>query len=592
MGSLYKIQPDVQSTAEAIAAALNVETEIIDDEGTVLGATGRIRGELLTKRSDIYVTLYVIEHKRPLVLNTPGHHKICQPCYAKNDCFFTAGIYYPITIKGICHGVISLVGFNEHQKTILLNNETNFIEFIGKMADMLSTKLQQAIITEELFKTNQYMEAIINSVHEGIISCDGSGIVTHFNQTAERNYGISNLEAIGQPISKVLPSALLNKALTEGKSFYEEKIQCNNKDNEPISLISNAMIIKNNNAIIGGVESFSDESKIFRVAYRLSNSDNSTVFDNIIGTSAIINKIKQSALKVAHSSSTVLITGESGTGKELFARAIHGASHKSKGPFVPVNCSAIPDSLLESELFGYEKGAFTGARTEGKLGKFELANEGTIFLDEIGDMPIYLQVKILRVLQDKMVQRVGGTKNIHLNARVIAATNKNLKDEIAKHNFREDLYYRINVIPLTIPPLRERKEDISVLIKHFCLKYANILNTEIRGLSKEAMDILLKYKWPGNVRELENAIEYAINFCMSGDTITKEYLPTWLINNPEIDANKHQDFKEKLITSEKQILLEELETLGDSLNAKKQIAKKLGISLPTLYRKLRKCNLE
>lgn len=591
MGLLYKIQPDVQSTAEVIAAALNVETEIVDDESRVLGATGRVRGLLLTQRSDSHVSRYVIKHNRPFVLTNPGKHKICQPCIAKDECYFTGGIYYPITVKETCHGVISLVSFNEDQKFILMKNQHNFIDFVGKMADLLAAKLQQVNMMEELFKTNQYMEAIINSVHEGIISCDENGIITFFNQTAERNFGIPKHVAIGKPISEVLPNSLLNKALSKRKSIFEERIQCKNINGETINLISNAIIIKNNDTIVGGVESFSEEEKIFRVAYRLSNMGYATALDNIIGISETIKKTKQAALQVAKSSSTILITGESGTGKELFARAIHSASHRSKEPFIAINCSAIPDSLLESELFGYERGAFTGAKSEGKPGKFELANGGTIFLDEIGDMPLHLQAKILRVLQEKTIQRVGGIKNIPVDVRIIAATHQNLKELIAKKQFREDLYYRLNVIPLMIPPLRERREDIPVLIDHFCQKYATVLNKEIRGISKEAMDILLKYKWPGNVRELQNAIEYSINFCMNEDIITKDHLPSWLIKATETDHLEHEDLKEKLKISEKQILLEALETTGNSLEAKKQIAEKMGISLSTLYRKLRKYNL-
>ena len=353
---------------------------------------------------------------------------------------------------------------------------------------------------DELFKNNQYMEAIINSVHEGIISSDEHGIISLFNQTAERNLGISKNEAIGKPISKVIPNSLLYRALSERKSFYDENIQYKNKHDEGISLISNAVIVKNNDLIIGGVESFSDEEKIFRVVYRLSNQENDTAFNNIIGDSSIIKKTKQIALNVAQNSSTILITGDSGTGKELFARAIHCASRRSKEPFIAINCGAIPDSLLESELFGYERGAFTGARNEGKIGKFELANGGTIFLDEIGDMPLHLQVKILRVLQEKTIQKIGGIKNISVNVRVIAATNQNLKELINKKIFREDLYYRLNVIPLVIPPLRERREDIPVLVEYLCHKYANILNKEIRGLSEEVMNILQKYKWPGNIQ--------------------------------------------------------------------------------------------
>jgi len=222
------------------------------------------------------------------------------------------------------------------------------------------------------------------------------------------------------------------------------------------------------------VESFAKEDTIVKMAYRLSNSGAGAAFENIISDSLGMKEVKTRAEQVARNSSSVLITGESGTGKELFARAIHNSSPRREEPFIPINCSAIPDALLESELFGYEKGAFTGARNEGKPGMFELAGGGTVFLDEIGDMPLHLQAKILRVIQDRLVQRVGGGKAIPVDVRIIAATNQDLRKLIEQKKFRDDLFFRLNVIPLYIPPLKERREDILSLMMHFCEKYSNL----------------------------------------------------------------------------------------------------------------------
>ena len=295
---------------------------------------------------------------------------------------------------------------------------------------------------------------------------------------------------------------------------------------------------------------------------------------------------KGRASAIAKSPSTVLITGESGTGKELFARAIHNSSLRSENPFIPVNCSAIPDPLLESELFGYDGGAFTGAKASGKPGIFEMAEKGTIFLDEIGDMPLNLQVKLLRVLQEKAVQHVGGTKNIDIDVRVIAATNQNLMAKIEKGEFRKDLFYRLNVIPLVIPSLRERSQDIPALAAFLCDKYAPILNRRITGISEEALRILCEYQWPGNVRELENAIEYAINYTFDGEVITAGSLPAWLSQqtNPSSPLSI-----EKM--SEREKIKSLLIISGTSLEAKKQIAEILGVSLATLYRKIKKYDL-
>jgi PAS domain S-box-containing protein len=592
MGYLYKVQKDVQSIAEVISAALKLETEIVDEDYIVLGATGRIRGLLLHQRlSDSHINRYVMETRNPFVLTKPGRHKMCAPCSEKDDCYYLGGIYYPIKLKEKCFGVISLVGFNEMQKELLINNQNTFLDFTGKMADLLATKVQEVMMMEELRRTNEYLETIINSVREGIIACDHRGKITCFNQTAVMNYGITKEEALGRHISDLVPGSLLNKALQEGNSFYEEKIQSKNARGEIINLISNTTVIQEGENILGAVESFTPEENIYRVAFRLTNQEQTNVFDKIIGHSQGIKKLKKMVLDVAKTSSTILITGESGTGKELFARAIHHASLRAKEPFITINCSAIPDSLLESELFGYERGAFTGAKHEGKPGLFELARGGTIFLDEIGDMPLHLQVKILRVLQEKTIQKVGGTKNIPVDVRIIAATHRNLKEQMEKKLFREDLYYRLNVIPLTIPPLRERREDIVLLVNYLCEKYSASLQKEIRGLSPDAFQILYHYSWPGNVRELENAMEYAINFVPAGSIITRDYLPPWLGTQPALPALDPDNFKDRLQLSERQVLMEALEQTGTSLAAKKEIARNLNIGLATLYRKLKKHGL-
>ncbi len=587
MGSLFNVQKDVQSIAEVIASALKVETEIVDDKGMILGATGRIRGQLLTKRTDIFINRYVLDKKIPFILESPGKHRLCEPCMEKNECFYTAGIYYPINLNDTCYGAISLISFDDQQKEILMANQSSFMDFIGKMADLLAIKILEFSMMDRLSRTNEHLEAIVNSVTEGIISCDEDGIISFFNNTASELLGVSKKEVSGKHVSTFLPNSLISNCLSKKESLYEKKMVYTSSNGENITLISNATLVKSGDKIIGAVESFSEEEKLFRVAYRLSNSVNTTPLEQIIGESNIMRKLKRDVIKIASGSSTVLITGESGTGKELFARAIHSASPRSKEPFVAINCSAIPDTLLESELFGYEKGAFTGANTLGKIGKFELANEGTIFLDEIGDMPLHLQAKLLRVIQERTIQRVGGNKDIRVNVRIIAATHQNLKEMTNKKQFREDLYYRLNVIPLFIPSLRERPEDILLTINYMQMKYANLLNKRIAGISEEALDILKNYKWPGNIRELENAIEYATNFCPDDNIVHIDYLPDWLSSQD----HEESPYKQQLQKTEKQILQEAIQTMGNSLEAKDRIANMLGISISTLYRKLRKYDL-
>jgi Nif-specific regulatory protein len=277
---------------------------------------------------------------------------------------------------------------------------------------------------------------------------------------------------------------------------------------------------------------------------------------NMIGNSSSMQLVYENIIQVAQSNATVLIRGESGTGKELVAHAIHYSSPRGQKPFVKINCGAIPENLLESELFGYEKGAFTGA-FDRKQGKFELANGGTIFLDEIGELPPHLQVKLLQVLQEKEFERVGGVKTIKLNVRIIAATNTNLEEQIKQERFRKDLYYRLNVFPIYIPPLRERKTDILLLAEHFLAKYAQENNKQIIRISTLAIDLLNSYHWPGNVRELQNCMERAVLVC-NGDTIQSTHLPPTLQRVDTVEAREQVSLAHQVENFEKELIIDAL----------------------------------
>ncbi|MBF7083082.1 sigma 54-interacting transcriptional regulator [Desulfallas sp. Bu1-1] len=333
-----------------------------------------------------------------------------------------------------------------------------------------------------------------------------------------------------------------------------------------------------------------------------------TVFytvDHIIGNSPQMIDLKETLLKVAPRNSTVLITGESGTGKELFAQAIHAASLRRSGPFVKINCAAIPDTLLESEFFGYEEGAFTGSKRGGQIGKLEKANGGTVFLDEIGDLSFSLQAKLLRFIQDKEIQKLGASETKMSDVRVVAATNVNLDQMVKYKKFREDLYYRLNVVNLSIPPLRERKEDIRALVDCFIEKYNRLFGIQVTGLTQEVETIFQRYSWPGNVRELENVIERAFNV-IEGNVICKKHLPAQLANilGSEGSNRESEDFQQEngfsLTLSEGQTLAEImdqaekiiiLQALMKSKGNKAKAAQLLGISRPGLYKKLVKYNL-
>lgn len=304
--------------------------------------------------------------------------------------------------------------------------------------------------------------------------------------------------------------------------------------------------------------------------------------DDIQGNSEIIKSLKAKIKQIANSTSTVLITGETGSGKEVFAKAIHNSSLRSTFPFIAINCASIPENLLESELFGYEEGAFTGAKRSGKPGYFELAHRGTVFLDEIGDMPMYMQAKLLRVIQDRTILRVGGTRPIQVDIRVIAATNQNLDELILAKQFRSDLYYRLNVIPFSLPPLRMRKEDIETLSIHFLKQYTLLLHKNIPVFTTDVMNSLKAYNWPGNVRELENIIEHAVNM-ETTSVITLNSLPVYFLAQQKLTV---QQMKEKIANVEINAIKAALDKHGWDLKGKSQAAKELGIGVRTLYRKL------
>ena len=312
------------------------------------------------------------------------------------------------------------------------------------------------------------------------------------------------------------------------------------------------------------------------------------MINEIIGNSKEIQEVKKEILTFSKSRSNVLIQGESGTGKEMFARAMHQGSQCSNGPFIAVNCAAIPDNLLESELFGYEEGSFTGAIKGGRIGKFEVANGGTLFLDEIGELPIHLQPKLLRAIQEKKIQRVGGIDYIDTNIRIIAATNKNLFEMIETREFREDLYYRLGVIPIHIPALRDRSNDIMSLLNHFLQMYSNALEkSALRGFDDEVIMILMKYSWPGNVRELQNTVEYAVNHCL-GTYIKVEDLPKRIISNKKNSLIEPR----RLVDLEKDAIIDALKYYSGEKDAKTKAYVALGMSKAMFYRKIKEYGIK
>lgn len=373
-------------------------------------------------------------------------------------------------------------------------------------------------------------ESIMESIADGVFTVDSQWNVTFFNRAAEEITGVPRCEAIGRKCWEVFRSSIcdgacaLDHCIKHDQRLSNKSIFILKPDGSKLSVSISASPLRDESGrIVGGVETFRDITAIQLMRQKLEGL---YTLDDIVTKSQMLIRVLQILPQIAASDSTVLILGESGTGKELFARALHNLSRFKNGPFVAVNCGALPDNLLESELFGYKAGAFTDAKTD-KPGRFLAAQDGTILLDEIGDMPLPLQVKILRVLQEKKFEPLGSVKSISTNARIIAATNRDLQTMVGEGRFRDDLFYRLNVVQIRLPALRERPEDVPLLINHFVTRHNCLTGKDIHGVSEDVYQMLLKHPFPGNVRELENIIEYAFILCPGG-YIQAEHLPEYL----------------------------------------------------------------
>ena len=517
MINLNFIRKDIQNIAEAISSVLEIDVTIVDSSLVRIAGTGTYFHKIGQQLEEYSAFKYSLTTKKELIIEDPKSNEICNECYTREVCKEFAEVCCPIVYDDKSYGVIGLIAFTKEQADVIKFRKDDLMNFLHKMADLISSKLKAEIKTYEVELEKKKLKTLLDNMDKAVVSLDKDANIEKYNLKFKEIFEVKG-NIIGSFIGDVLNFAKDNNfndinndkscsftyrgAKKEFKGIYNIK---------PIIL---------NEELKGYVLDFIDKVDAIKNYNKISN-DHKIYLENIIGSSYAINKSKEEALMASKTNSTVLITGESGTGKELFARAIHNHSCRAGNPFIAINCAAIPDNLLESELFGYEEGAFTGALKGGKKGLFEQAHNGTIFLDEIGDMPIYLQTKLLRVLQENQVMRVGGESVIDIDVRVIAATNKNLLEMIRQEKFRADLYYRINVLPINIPSLRERKEDISMMLNYFMKKKRNI--------SDEAKEILNKYSWPGNIRELKNTAMYIDIMCMDDKVKTCD-LPHNLTN--------------------------------------------------------------
>jgi sigma-54 dependent transcriptional regulator, acetoin dehydrogenase operon transcriptional activator AcoR len=572
---LIKIKETVGKYANVLSEILKVDVEIVDSNLVRVAGTGRFNVQLDKDMSpEGHVYKRVIERGEKTVIDNPGQHEACLLCAKRGHCDETFDMSAPIKLYDRVVGVIGLVCFTLDQKAHIMNNFNAFMNFLDQISDLIASKTVEEMERQKTLLMMQILGNVVEKVEQGVMIVQGDRL-TNLNDAGHRildlpssrlplNIEISRMEMYQEDHYHYRLGLQGRERVVRGREFqmYPEY-----QDSYRVIL-------------------FHEDTRTAR--YLASGSwDELRGMDQFIGISPQVSELKNQARRIARSSSSVLITGESGTGKEMLARAIHEESPRSNGPLVILNCAAIPENLLESELFGYVRGAFTGADPRGKPGKFEMAQGGTLFLDEIGDLPLFLQSKILRTVERKEVGRLGSNRTFKLDVRIISATNKNLEDMIGRKSFREDLFYRLNVVPLHIPPLRERPEDLERLTRFFIDQLSRIFDRKVILVEEEVWKALREYSWPGNVRELENTIEYLFNLLGDENVVRRKMLPPRLFGS----GKPRPDPVFNLRRSEKKSIRDALRKYGSSLQGKREAAAQLGISISTLYRKTKEYGL-
>jgi len=447
------------------------------------------------------------------------------------------------------------------------------------------------MMMDKLLKDPKFLVEVFQTMRDGLMIVDVNGTILYFNKAAEEITGYSREEVIGKECTLLDSDTcviLTESGRQKNCDLFEKGVVCNKKcrirshDGRSVYLLKNAVVLRDDTGnVVGAVESITDITSLYMKEIELEELKQELRqeywFMGLLGKSAPMQRLFEQIRNAATSEAPVLIHGESGAGKNLVAHAIHKLSRRKEGPFIQMNCGSLNDQLLESELFGHKKGSFTGAISD-RMGRFEAAHDGTIFLDEIGDMPMLMQVKLLRVLEEKIVERVGDHKPIQVNIRLVSATNKDLYHLVPKDKFREDLLYRINSIFIKVPPLRERAEDIPVIAFHYLKKISIVNNKDIRSISPQAMEIIKNYAWPGNVRQLINALEHSAITC-KGDAIEASDLPEYVFFDRKKEADVHSD-PDKLKS-----------VLAFHKGNKTMAAKHLGISRVTLWKRLKELGI-
>ena len=574
MNILMSIKHELQHIIEAMHAVTNVDITIVDEGLQRIASTVNEEFSLGAK-----APIYSAFHKciitgEQYFLENPKEDPLCFECENIENCKELVELCIPIKFSGKIIGVIGMCAYDEKARQNLLMNRESFMNFESQLVHIISTVVSEKKIMKMLEYSSSELMTLINSLNEGIIIINNNYDVINTNNFANERLNISTSNI--PDLWNLLSEKVYNNFIAKG--FIGEV--------GPVKLNKTEFVINANPILVKGkregtVLVLSDFNKMKESVIEFSRKKDIVTFDDIVGESELLKQARREAMQVADSNVAVLILGETGTGKEVFARAIHNLSSRKKEVFMAINCGAIPENLIESELFGYEKGSFTGANVTGNPGKFEICKDGTLFLDEIGDLPLSMQVKLNRALEEKEILRVGGNTPIKVNPRIISATHSSLASMVENNLFRDDLYYRLNVVPINLPPLRERGYDVIILSRYFLNRFNNVYKKELKGFTAEAEQLLMRYKFPGNIRELRNLIEYAVifeeNSHIGADNLRKK-----------IGASPAENLTLSELTKlyEKSVISNRIQELGDDLESKKEAARQLGISIATLYRKL------
>lgn len=580
---LMQIQPTIQRFARMLASVLQLEVEIVDENlcrvaGT--GAYGKFLGRQLSGNSRLL--RHVLETKTEKVVTQSRFDPLCEGCDSKENCREKAFLGTPVILQERCVGVISLIAVTHEQQEHISDNLREFSDYVRHISTIFVSKLLEDQGPGD--NISKIFATMIDNMDQGVLVVDADNRVQFVNQTALKTLGVVQNNIIGKPVRF--------RPLTFESNFTHGHMQ------HIVSWDDKSELIIGQLHNIQGRQLFLMAFHQSHTSFSVANAPDEPHIEQLVGECRVMRQLKRLISRIAPSPSSVMMVGESGTGKEVVARAIHKLSGRRNKPFIAINCAAIPEQLLESELFGYVKGAFTGASANGKTGLIQAANTGTLFLDEIGDMPLMLQAKLLRAIEAREILPIGASSPIQVDIRIISATNQNLAQFIAEGKFREDLFYRLNVIPITLPPLRERQEDIELLVHYFLHLHTRRLGSVYPGIAPDVVEILRKHRWPGNLRELSNLMEYLVNVVPSGEVIDSTLLPPNLLNNGTTEQSDVTEVSEAHLSLDDAggTALEEMEKqmIREALsrhNSKKEVADELGIGIATLYRKIKKYEL-